>query len=239
MRPASDQHVTVEHARAGIARVRATVAEAAGRAGRDPGSVTLVAAVKYVDSASCAALAEAGIVDLAENRLDQLVAKQDAGVVPPGVTWHFIGRLQSREAPRVVDRVSLVHSLCSASAARRIDASLARAHAYARVLVQVNIDSDPAKDGLAPDEVAPFLDALPDTIRVEGFMAMPAFAADPEASRPAFAALRELRDRLAPTFAGRHELAALSMGTSQDLAVAVEEGATHVRLGRILYEQVE
>lgn len=245
MRPASDQHVTVELARAGLARVRATVAEAAARAGRDPAEVTLVAAVKYVDAASCAALVAAGVTDLAENRFEQLVAKQDPGVVAPEATWHFIGRLQSREAPRIVERVSLVHSLCTTSAARRIDTALSsspdalHARAHARALVQVNVDGDPGKDGLAPHDVPAFLEALPATIRVEGFMAMPAFAADPEGSRAAFSALRELRDRLAPTFTGRHELAALSMGTSQDLAVAVEEGATHVRLGRILYEQVE
>jgi len=106
-------------------------------------------------------------------------------------------------------------------------------------LVQVNVAGDPAKDGLEPAAVEPFLLDLPDAIVVRGFMTMPAYAEEAEASRPAFAALRDLRDRLAPRLAGRHELQFLSMGTSQDFVVAVEEGATHLRLGRILHEDTE
>lgn len=215
----------------GLARVRAIVASAAATSGRAASDVAIVAAVKYVDAAACAALVEAGVRDLAESRLDQLEAKQHGHGLRDAARWHWIGRLQSRQAAAIAERTVLVHSLCTTSSATR----LAGAAAVPGVLVQVNVDRDPAKDGLDPDAVERFLDELPPRLVVSGLMAMPAWTEDAERSRPAFAALRELRDELAPRFAGRHELHALSMGTSQDLRVAVEEGATHVRLGRILY----
>lgn len=215
----------------GLTRVRETIARAAAVSGRAPGDVAVLAAVKYVDAAACALLVGAGIVDLAENRLTQLVERQEAGLVPETARWHFIGRLQSREAAAVADRAGTIHTLCSESAARRLAAGTARPE----LLVQVNVDRDPAKDGLAPKDVERFLLDLPPQLEVRGFMAMPAFTDDPEQSRPAFAALRELRDRLATNLTGRHRLETLSIGTSQDYAVAIEEGATHVRLGRILY----
>lgn len=227
MRPQIES-VTPEGVRSGLARVRASLAHVEH-------DVQVVAAVKYVDAQACRVLVEAGVEDLAENRLDALVAKQDSGVVPPSARWHFIGRLQSREAAAVSARVQLVHALCSESAARRLGALAAPSDC----LVQVNVAGDPAKDGLEPGAVEAFLLGLPASIHVRGFMTMPAFAERPEASRPAFAALRELRDTLAPRLTGRHDLRLLSMGTSQDYVVAAEEGATHVRLGRILHEGTE
>ena len=107
------------------------------------------------------------------------------------------------------------------------------------MLVQVNVDLDPAKDGILPDEAEAFIASLPPGVAVHGLMTMPAVAEDPQASRPAFARLRVLRDTLATVVDDRHPMRALSMGTSQDFAVAVEEGATHVRLGRILYAGAE
>lgn len=230
MRPPIDQ-VTPESIRSGLARVRESIAGAAARSGRDPDDVTIVAAVKYVDAQACVDLVAAGVIDLAESRASQLADKLQAGIVPQEARWHFIGRLQSREAPQIAAQVDAIHSLCTERAASR----LARAGARCELLVQVNVDGDPAKDGIVPDEVERFLDAVPEPLVVRGFMAMPAFAEHPERSRGAFAALRELRDRLAPRVAGRHELRELSIGTSQDYVVAVEEGATRVRLGRVLY----
>lgn len=215
----------------GIARVRETISVAAARSGRTGADVHVLAAVKYVDAQACAHLVEAGVVDLAESRLSQLVERQDAGIVPDSARWHFIGRLQSREAVAVAERVGTIHSLCTESAARR----LAAGPAQPELFVQVNVDRDPAKDGLAPEDVERFLVELPGPLEVSGFMAMPTFADDPEQSRGAFAALRELRDQLGPRVAGRHRLESLSIGTSQDYGVAIEEGATHVRLGRTLY----
>lgn len=229
--------VTATAAAAGLARVREKMIDAAERSGRTVDAVTVVAATKYVDAEGSAALIDGGILELGENRLDSLESKQDAGIGADasGVRWHFIGRLQSRQAPSIATRVSMIHSLCTESAAAR----LAGLEHRPELLVQVNVAGDPAKDGLATDAVEAFLLALPPELEVRGFMAMPAFADDPEASRPAFSALRELRDRLAPRLVGRHRLEYLSIGTSQDWAVAVEEGATHVRLGRILYASGE
>lgn len=227
--------VTPEAIHEGLARVRDSIGAAASTSGRAADDVRVVAAVKYVDAAACAAMVDAGITDVAESRFEQLVDKQDTGVVPASARWHWIGRLQSRQAPAIAERASMLHTLCTESAARR----LAGVEATCEVLVQVNVDGDPAKDGLAPEDVERFLVALPEPLVVHGFMAMPAWTEDPERSRPAFAALRELRERLAPLVAGRHPLTALSIGTSQDFVVAVEEGATHVRLGRILYARGE
>ena len=230
MRPAIDG-VTPASIQQGLARVREEISVAAARSGRSESDVHVLAAVKYVDAAACAHLIGAGVLDLAENRLAQLVDRQDAAIVPDAARWHFIGRLQSREAAQVADRVGTIHTLCTESAAKRLAAGSSRP----RLLVQVNVDDDPAKDGLAPEDVERFLLELPAELEVRGFMAMPAFTDNPEQSRGAFAALRELRDRLAPRREGRHRLESLSIGTSQDYAVAVEEGATHVRLGRTLY----
>lgn len=215
----------------GVARVRETIEAAAARSGRSAADVHVLAAVKYVDAAACADLVDAGVVDLAESRLSQLVDRQDSTVVPASAHWHFIGRLQSREAAQVAARVGTIHSLCTESAAKRLAAGDARPDLF----VQVNVDHEASKDGLVPDDVERFLLELPAELEVRGFMAMPAFTDNPEQSRRAFAAVREVRDRLAPRLEGRHRLEQLSIGTSQDYGVAIEEGATHVRLGRSLY----
>jgi len=230
MRPAIE-HVTPESIERGLARVRETIMIAASNSGRDAEAVHVLAAVKYVDAQACAQLVAAGVIDLAENRLAQLTDRQATGIVPGSARWHFIGRLQSRDVAAIADRVDSIHTLCSDSAVRRLAAIDARPE----LLVQVNVDRDPAKDGLDPADVERFLLEVPAELEVRGFMAMPAFTDVAEQSRGAFAALRELRDELAVRVAGRHRLEQLSMGTSQDYAIAVEEGATHVRLGRILY----
>jgi pyridoxal phosphate enzyme (YggS family) len=217
-----------------LARVRAAVAEAAARAGRPLAGVELLAAVKYVEPADLAALAEAGIELVGENRVEQLLAKQ--AVAGDRFTWDFIGHLQSRKARDLAGRVRLVHSLSTLSAAERLDRSSDRPVAC---LVEVNAAAEESKQGLAPDELDAFLEAvaaLPG-VRIEGLMTMPPLTDSPEASRPHFAALRELAASLERRWAPQHAFARLSMGTSQDYAVAVEEGATIVRLGSTLYRR--
>jgi uncharacterized pyridoxal phosphate-containing UPF0001 family protein len=175
--------------------------------------VTIVAATKYVSVEDMATLAEAGIDIVGENRAQDLEAKHAAHGA--AFRWHFIGHLQSRKA-RVVNRIcELVHSLGSESAARRLEVP---------ALVEVNLSGEPTKSGVAPDELPAFLDVYRD---VRGLMTMPPLAEDPEESRPWFRRLREL--------AQAHGLSELSMGTSQDYGVAVEEGATYVRLGSVLW----
>jgi len=175
--------------------------------------VTVVAATKYVSVEDMASLAEAGVEVVGENRAQDLEAKHAA--YGEAFRWHFIGHLQSRKARLVNGICELVHSLDSESAARRLTVP---------ALVEVNLSGEPTKSGVTPEELGAML-GLYDNVR--GLMTMPPLADDPEASRPYFRRLRALAER--------HGLTDLSMGTSQDYRVAVEEGATMVRLGSVLW----
>jgi pyridoxal phosphate enzyme (YggS family) len=219
-----------------LASAREALDEAARRAGRDPAGVEILAATKYVAADDVPALVEAGLRVLGENRTDALMAKQ--AVSPPGVTWDFIGALQSRKARDVVGRVRLVHSLATHSAAEQLDR---RADEPVRCLVEVNLAHEETKAGVPERDIDAFLEALAplERVAVEGLMTMPPLAAEPEASRPYFARLRDLADALGGRWAGRFSFARLSMGTSQDYAVAAGEGATIVRLGSTLYGRPE
>lgn len=206
-----------------VAAVRAEIDEACASVGRDPAGVELLAAVKYVALEELEVLAEAGLRVLGENRAQELERKaaawEAAGLGP--VTWDFIGHLQSRKVKVVAPLVRRIHSVGSDSALRE----LGRLEHPVEVLVEVNIAGEDGKSGLAPDDLAGFLDRCP--VPVTGLMTMPPLAADPEDNRPWFAALAAL--------ATRHGLRELSMGTTQDFAVAVQEGATIVRVGTRLY----
>jgi PLP dependent protein len=208
--------------RENAARVREEIAAAARRAGRDPGDVELLTAVKYVDLESIGVLAEAGLTLFGENRAQELAAKVEAWP-DPALRWHFIGQLQSRKVKQVLPLVELIHSVASDSALAQLER---HGTPETEVLVEVNIAEEEGKAGIAPAELPAFLERAP--VRVGGLMGMPPFAEDPEASRPHLAALREL--------ARAHGLRHLSMGTSQDYAVAVEEGATIVRIGSVLFD---
>ena len=207
---------------ANLARVREEVG---------PG-VEVLAATKYVSDDEMPVLRAAGVTLVGENRTDALLRKQSAH--GGDFTWDFIGHVQSRKVRDLVGRVRLVHALDSASAAAQIEA---RAAAPVGCLVQVNVAGEETKAGVAPADVDRFLEELAGLgrVRVEGLMTMPPVAGRPEDARRWFAALRELRDELAGRWRGTHELARLSMGTSQDYAVAAQEGATIVRVGSVLY----
>lgn len=224
----------LETVTAGVSAAREAVADAAHRAGRDPASIELLAAVKYLPAGDLPVLHAAGIRRVGENKADALLAKQAAA--GELFTWDFIGHLQSRKARDVVGRVSLVHSLESDSTAAQLER---RAEAPQDVLVEVNVAADPGKNGVPPQELDDFLERLAalERVRVRGLMTMPPFTERPEESRPVFAQLRELAARCAERWAGTHSFEVLSMGTSQDYAVAVEEGATIVRLGSVLYSR--
>ena len=204
------------------ARVRANlerVREQIVGTGRDPAEVELLAAVKYVPLEEMRVLGEAGIEVAGENRAQDLEAKAAA---QPGLTWDFIGHLQSRKVKQVLPLVRYVHSVGSESVLRQLER---HGTPQTEVLVEVNVAREAGKSGIAPDELDDFLARCP--VRVVGLMTMPPLADDPEQSRRWFAALAEL--------AGDRGLPQLSMGTSQDYLVAVEEGATIVRLGTTLY----
>ncbi len=189
-------------------------------AGRDPQEVEVLAATKYVACDELPVLAQAGVRLVGENRAQDLVAKASAH---PGLfTWDFIGHLQSRKVSSVLPYVRLLQTVASDSALRQ----LARhGSAETEILVEVNVAGEAGKSGLAASELSSFLERCP--VTVVGLMTMPPVAASPEDSRPHFRALRELAER--------HGLRQLSMGTSQDYVVALQEGATIIRLGSVLY----
>jgi hypothetical protein len=201
-------------------RVRERVEAAAERAGRDPGAIEICAATKYVPVEEMAALADAGVGLVGENRAQDLQAKVAA--YGDRFRWDFIGHLQSRKVKVVLPHVRLIHSVGSDSVLAQL-----RRHATAdtEVLVEVNTSGEASKSGVAPEWLDEFVERCP--VRVAGLMTMPPLTDDPGRSRPYFAALRGLGKRLG--------LDRLSMGTTQDFEVAVEEGATIVRIGTILY----
>jgi uncharacterized pyridoxal phosphate-containing UPF0001 family protein len=198
------------------ARIRANLERIRGEL---PDGVEILAAVKYVPLNELGKLAEAGIAIAGENRAQDLEAKATAH---PGFRWHFIGQLQSRKVKQIVPYVELIHSVASDSALRQLET---HGTPETEILVEVNVAGEEEKAGIAPADLGAIIDRSP--VKVVGLMTMPPFTADPEASRPVFARLREL--------AGEHGLRQLSMGTSQDYRVAAEEGATIVRLGTVLY----
>lgn len=182
--------------------------------------VEILAATKYVPLEEMGALAEAGVRLVGENRLQDLAAKQERW--GDAFEWDFIGNLQSRKVKRLLPLCRLIHSVASDSALEQL-----RRHGRpgTEVLVEVNVAGKGGKGGVDPADLGAFLERCP--ARVAGLMTMPPFSEDPEASRPHFARLAEL--------AARHNLKRLSMGTSQDWQVAVQEGATIIRLGTALY----
>jgi PLP dependent protein len=195
--------------------VRANLDEVRAEIGRD--DVEIVAAVKYVEIEDLGALAEAGITHVGENRAQELARKAEAF---PGFTWDFIGQLQSRKVKVIAPLVRCIHSVGSDSAV----AQLAKLEERPRLLAQVNIAREEGKAGFAPSDLDRVLGG---EVEFEGLMVMPPFTEDPEDSRRWFAAARALADR--------HGLRELSMGTTQDFAVAAQEGATMVRVGSRLY----
>ena len=219
------------------AAVRDRIGQAALRAGRDPGEVTLIAVTKTRPLATVRAAVAAGLRDLGENRVGELVAKSDAlpGASDGGdVRWHLIGSLQRNKARDAAARADLFHALDSRRLADALDKRAADAGRVLEVLVQANISGEDAKHGVAPDAVPDLLAyaAGLEHVRPVGLMGMAAFVDDARGLervvRPAFRRLRALYDA-AP------DLSVLSMGMSGDYEVAVEEGATHVRVGTALF----
>jgi PLP dependent protein len=199
------------------AQVRANLEEVAGEAA---GRAEVLVACKYVPVDEMGALVEAGVTLVGENRQQDLAAKHEAYAAD--FTWDFIGNLQSRKVKQILPLVRLIHSVGTDSALEQLGR---HGTPETEVLIEVNVAGEEGKGGVAPGELADFIARCP--VRVSGLMTMPPFAADPEASRPHFARLAEL--------AGANGLDRLSMGTSQDWRVALEEGATIIRLGSALF----
>jgi pyridoxal phosphate enzyme (YggS family) len=216
-----------------VAAVRARIAAAAARAGRPADAVRIVAVTKGHPIERAKEAAAAGLADVGENRVQEALAKQAAWPDAP-VRWHLIGHLQRNKAKLAAGRFALIHSLDSIRLADALEGAAAAGGVVQDVLVEVNVAREPQKSGILPEE-APALVAhaagLPH-LRVQGLMALAPYTPDTAVQRGAFRELRLLRDSLATSSV---ELAVLSMGMSDDFEVAVEEGATMVRLGTILF----
>ena len=221
-------HLDAERVAANLQRIRREIdAALAARpparegAGRPP--VEILAATKYVRAADLPTLYQAGVRLVGENRAQDLQEKVAAhGEL---FRWDFIGQLQSRRVRMIVPHVRLIHSVASESALRELERHSALAKPGLGILLEVNVAGEQGKAGIAPEQIDAFIERS--AIPVAGLMTMPPLSADPQSSRPWFSALRELADE--------RGLQHLSMGTSQDYLVAVEEGATIVRIGTNLY----
>lgn len=213
--------------RDGLARVRRRIDEAAARAGRDPAGIEIVAATKYVALEEMGTLAEAGIVTVGENRAQDLQAKVDA--YGDRFAWEFIGHLQSRKVKVVAPLVRRIHSVSSDSVLTQLERVAPGLDRELDVLVEVNVSGEEAKSGLSPGALDAYLERLGaiEGIAPVGLMTMPPRAETAEDSRRWFAALTAL--------AQARGLPHLSMGTTQDFEVAVEEGATLVRIGTSIF----
>ena len=220
-------------------RVRAVderIAAACRRAGRPRADVTLVAVTKTVSPAVAALLPELGVHDLGESRPQELWRK--AAALPASVRWHLIGHLQRNKVERTLPLVCCIHSVDSVRLLQELEAQAASRPGGVEALLEVNASREASKHGFAPEEVpalAPAIAALRH-VHVRGLMTMAAYEEDPERCRPTFVMLRRLRDRLQEALGPGHALPQLSMGMSNDFEVAVEEGATLVRLGTVLFE---
>jgi len=224
----------VDRLRVARERVLERIAGAAKRVGRDPVGVTLVAVAKTVAAERLRAAVAAGLTILGENRVQEAETKAPQ---VPGATWHLVGPLQSNKARRALDVFDTIETVHSVELAGRLDGLLAARSEGGRrpVLVQVNVDADPAKSGFMPEDLAGAVEGLDALERLEyrGLMTVGRLVDDPEHARPAFVALRALSERLRATWPRLGP--ELSMGMSDDFEVAVEEGATIVRVGRALF----
>jgi pyridoxal phosphate enzyme (YggS family) len=222
----------VEKVRERFAEVEGRVAEAAGSAGRDPAEVRVLVATKYVAAEHLGALRDAGVRLIGENRAQDLVAKHE--LYRDAFDYHFIGHLQSRKTRLVLPIVSLIHSVGSLSVVQEIEGRAANA---IDILLEVNIGGEESKSGVPLAEVDAFLEAAAacPMARFAGLMCMPPLFDDPDEARPFFVRARELAERLSPRWSGTYTFDQLSMGTSADYEVAVQEGATIVRVGSVLF----
>jgi pyridoxal phosphate enzyme (YggS family) len=213
--------------------VRRSIAAAAQKAGRDPAAVKLVAVSKTVDLARLKEAWDAGQQIFGENYLQE--ARGKIAALGPGPTWHFIGHLQTNKAKAAVELFHLIHSVDRLHLAQALEKAAAGRQKVQEILLQVNLAGEASKSGAPPEAVPELLGEIARLphLRVVGLMTMPPWFDDPEAVRPHFRGLRELRDRLLPLNLG--PLPELSMGMSGDFEAAIEEGATLVRIGTAIF----
>jgi len=218
-----------------LREIQARIGEACARSGRDPASVTLVGASKEQPVTGMRQAYDAGLRVFGENRVQE--AQHKAPQLPPDIEWHLLGPLQTNKARAAAGLFRAFHAIDRTKAALALDREAAARCAALESFLEVNLGGEETKHGFAPEELAPALAelaALPN-LRIVGLMAIPPLASDPEGMRPHFRRLRELRDELAARPQGPGWPGLLSMGMSDDFEVAIEEGATHVRIGTALF----
>ena len=215
-----------------IQEINENVSKACTKVGRDESEITIVAVTKSVSVQRAAEVVNEGILNLGENRADGLVQKQQ-NMQDSDVTWHYIGNIQSRKVRDIVDDISYLHSLSRKSIAKEIQK---RATKPVNCFVQVNVSGEESKSGVAPEELESFINDLAsyDKIRVVGLMTMAPNTEDEEIIRSVFSEMRVLRDRLKEKNLPQAPCTELSMGMSNDYSIAIEEGATFVRIGTAL-----
>ncbi|MBC8874191.1 MAG: YggS family pyridoxal phosphate-dependent enzyme [Planctomycetes bacterium] len=228
--------VTAERIADNVARIRESIADAAMRSGRRAGEVSLIAVTKYVGIEEIDALIAAGCTKMGENRPQQLWDRADQLQGRP-IHWHMIGHLQRNKARRTLPYVTLLHAGDSLRLLEAVDRLSQEAGRVTDVLVEVNVSGDATKHGFAHDEVEPLLPKLAELsgLRIRGLMAMASWGGSLDEARQDFIRLRELRDKLATACPPEISLDELSMGMSGDFEVAIEEGATLVRIGSAFY----
>jgi pyridoxal phosphate enzyme (YggS family) len=219
-----------------LADVRERISRVATRAARDPSHITLVAVSKTVDADRIRAAADAGQIDFGENKVQEALDKMDRLSDLP-IRWHLIGHLQSNKAKKAGARFDVIHSVDGEEIGQRLDAAAAGAARAMKVLLQVDLAGEPTKHGAREDELAAILDAARgwQAARPVGLMLIPPAADDPEMARPYFRAVRLVRQRLLEGGIPSSMLDELSMGMSHDFEVAIQEGATMVRVGTAIF----
>jgi len=230
------EHLKGTEMRERLAVVHENIRAVLKRSGRSGEKVRVLVATKYYEPGQLAALAEAGVDLVGENKAEDLAEKQE--LLGDDFEWHFIGHLQRRKAKIVVPRVDLIHSVDSERLV--VEISRRAQEGGSDVLIQVNVADEESKYGVSEEEVEALLRAAAGTegrVRIRGFMTIAPLVEDPEDVRYVFAKLRAIRDRLRESWSPRFDLSELSMGMSGDYGVAVEEGATVVRIGRMLIEE--
>jgi pyridoxal phosphate enzyme (YggS family) len=216
--------------------LRQNIEKVCRKAGRNPGEILLVAATKYADAEQVNLISELGLKDFGENRADQLVEKYNH--LRARKRWHFIGHLQSRKAKIVVPLVEYIHSIDKTGTLEKVNKAALEIGKIQKVLIEINISGESAKYGMEPEELYDFLkrSEMFGNIRVEGLMTMAPFTEDMDVVRKVFRNLRLLRDRTNKKIKGAGYLKELSMGMSNDYRVAIEEGATMLRIGSDIFK---
>ena len=229
----------LEQLKTNVAAVQGRIAEAAARSSRDASEIMLVGVTKYVDVETTRCLFEAGCVNLGENR-PQVVWEKTSALEALPISWHMIGHLQRNKVKRTVACCELIHSVDSERLLTAIDEAAAAQEKTARVLLEFNVSGESAKHGFAQQDmprVLEFVSGL-ENVQVEGLMCMAGLVGDQDDARREFAMLRSIKEEFASDAPGNVKLNELSMGMSGDFEIAIEEGATLVRVGSLLFKGV-